>query len=105
MAGEGHISGSSCLVENQQRSDLQIRYGSHTTLAADDTVASGLNVVLCVTAVLESDLTLDPAHVTAVASTGGDMLLKTWKGTSTSNPTPIAAETFTKVVNWIAVGY
>jgi hypothetical protein len=34
----------------------------------------------------------------------GSFLLKTWQNTSGTDPTPIAATTFSKKVNWIAIG-
>jgi hypothetical protein len=35
----------------------------------------------------------------------GSFLLKTWKNTGGTDPTPAAASTFSKKVNWIAYGY
>jgi hypothetical protein len=59
-----------------------------------------------VTAVLASDLVDDPMHVSVtIPATGGTFTLKTWKNTGGTDPTPIAATTFGKVVSWIAFGY
>jgi hypothetical protein len=35
----------------------------------------------------------------------GSFLIKTWKNTAGNDPTPPAATTFTKKVNWVAWGY
>jgi hypothetical protein len=34
----------------------------------------------------------------------GSFLLKTWKNTGGTDPTPAVATTFSKKVNWIAIG-
>jgi hypothetical protein len=34
----------------------------------------------------------------------GSVIIKTWKNTGGTDPTPLAATTFTKKVNWIAIG-
>lgn len=88
---------------------LKFAAGTHTTVAASDTVVTGLAQVLAVVACFATD----PADAnTYVSSTIGDQagtpaagsfLLKTWKQSGT-DPTPIAADAFSKVVNWIAVG-
>ena len=41
----------------------------------------------------------------AVAPASGSILIKTWQNTGGTDPTPAAASTFAKKVNWIAVGY
>lgn len=84
--------------------------GQHTTVAASDTVATGLTTVVAVVACLDSDPTDNPEWVSASigdqagAPTAGSVLIKTWQNTSGSDPTPVAATTFGKKVNWIAIG-
>jgi hypothetical protein len=84
--------------------------GQHTTVAASDTVVTGLTKVFSVQATLDSDPGLDPGLVSASigdqagAPAAGSILIKTWKFTSNANPTPIAATTFAKKVNWVAFG-
>jgi hypothetical protein len=88
----------------------KVASGQFTTVSAADTVATGLNTVTSVVAILEADPGLDPALVTAQigdqagAPVAGSIIIKTWKFTSNANPTPLAATTFTKKVNWIAIG-
>lgn len=84
--------------------------GQQVTVTAVDTVVTGLNTVLQVVASFEDDPGLDPALVTAQvgnqagAPAAGSIIIKTWKFTSNANPTPLAATTFGKKVNWIAIG-
>lgn len=84
--------------------------GQHTTVTASDTVVTGLATVVAVVAVLDSDPTVDPLFVTASigdqsgAPAAGSIYIKSWKPTGVDDATPIAATTFTKKVNWIAVG-
>ena len=40
----------------------------------------------------------------AGAPAAGSILIKSWKPTANNDVTPIAATTFTKNVNWIAIG-
>jgi hypothetical protein len=89
---------------------LKVALGQQTTVAASDTVVTGLNTVLAVVASFEDDIGDDPEWVTAQignqagAPAAGSIIIKTWKNTGGTDPTPVAATTFTKKVNWIAVG-
>jgi hypothetical protein len=84
--------------------------GQQTTVAAVDTVVTGLQTVVSVVASLDSDPGDDPEWVTASigdqagSPAAGSILVKTWKNTGGTDPTPVAATTFGKKVNWIAVG-
>ena len=84
--------------------------GVHTTVAAVDTVVTGLATVVAVVATLESDPVLDPLLVTASignqagAPAAGSVYIKSWKATAANDVNPAAATTFTKKVNWIAIG-
>lgn len=88
----------------------KIARGQATTVAAVDTIATGLTTVVAVVASLDSDPIDDPEWVTASigdqagAPVAGSFLLKTWKNTAGNDPTPVAATTFGKKVNWIAIG-
>lgn len=92
-------------------SALKMAEGQHSTVAASDTIATGLSLLIGVVATLNDDAGLNPGLVTAsigdqaAAPAAGSFLLKTWQFTSNANPTPIAATTFTKKVNWLAFGY
>lgn len=87
----------------------KIARGVHTTVAAADTVVTGLSTVVAVVACLSSDPTDDPEMVSATIGdqagtpAAGSVIIKTWKNGAT-DPTPAAATTFTKLVNWIAIG-
>jgi hypothetical protein len=111
MAGEGFISGSSCLVMNFQRPDLKVFYKRHTTATATDTiVCTGLGMVLGVVASYDTDPADANTYVSATigdqagSPAAGSVIVKTWK-TDGSDPTPVAATTLSKVVNVIAWGY
>lgn len=88
----------------------KVARGVVTTATASDTVVTGLATVVAVVATLGDDPGLDPGLASATigdqagAPAAGSVLIKTWKFTSNANPTPIAATTFSKKVNWIAVG-
>jgi hypothetical protein len=78
----------------------------HVTVTASDVVKTGLQRVTAAMVTLASDPTDDPLHVSVVIpGSGGDLTIKTWKNTSGTDPTPIAATTFGKAVSWIACGY
>ncbi|TGP50320.1 hypothetical protein EN873_24420 [bacterium M00.F.Ca.ET.230.01.1.1] len=84
--------------------------GQATTVAAVDTIATGLPLLTSVVATLDSDPTDDPFMVTASigdqagSPPAGSFYLKTWKNTGGTDPTPLAATTFGKTVNWEASG-
>ncbi len=84
--------------------------GLHATVTAADTVVTGLTTVAAVVATLGSDpvLTCDRATASigdqAGAPAAGSIYIKTWMPTSNADPTPLAATTFEKSVNWIAIG-
>lgn len=90
----------------------QFKYarGQATTASAADTIVTGLATVVAVIAILEDDPVLTMDRVTAQvgnqagAPAAGSIVLKSWMPTSVSNPTPIAATTFSKKVNWLAIG-
>jgi hypothetical protein len=84
--------------------------GLHTTVAASDTIVTGLATVIAAVAVLEDDPSLNPLWVQACvgdqagAPAAGSILLKSWRPTANNNVTPLAATTFGKKVSWIAIG-
>ena len=88
----------------------KIARGQHTTVAASDTVVTGLSTVVAVVAVLDADPGLNPLFVTASignqsgAPAAGSILIKSWRATAANDVTPVAATTFSKKVNWIAIG-
>lgn len=90
---------------------LPIAFGQSTTVAASDTIAAGIGKLQMVIACLDDDPSDDPEWVTASigdqagSPASGSFLLKTWKNTSGTDPTPVAATTFSKKVNWIAIGF
>lgn len=84
--------------------------GQATTVAASDTIVTGLSLLYGAVATLDDNLIDDPSWVSASigdqagAPAAGSFLLKTWKNTGGTDPTPAAATTFSKKVNWIAFG-
>jgi predicted RecA/RadA family phage recombinase len=90
---------------------LRMSAGQLTTVTAADTVVTGLTTVLGVVATLDSDPGDDPMLVSATigdqagAPAAGSIIVKTWKNTGGTDPTPVAATTFSKKVNWHAWGY
>lgn len=84
--------------------------GQATTVAASDTIVTGLSLLYGAVATLEDNLVDDPSWVSAMIGdqagtpAAGSFLLKTWKNTGGTDPTPAAATTFSKKVNWIAFG-
>lgn len=92
-------------------SNLKIASGQHKTVAADDTVVTGLTKVLYAVASLEDAPVIGSDRAQAVVGdqagtpAAGSILIKTFKPTSATDTTPIAATTFSKKVNWIALGY
>lgn len=83
--------------------------GQHTTVAAADTVVTGLALVVSVVASYDTDPADANTYVSATkgdqagSPAAGSIIIKTWKQSGT-DPTPIAADAFSKLVNWIAVG-
>jgi hypothetical protein len=88
---------------------LKIARGQHTTVDADDTVVTGLATVVAVVASLDDDPVDGVMHVTATlgdqagSPAAGSIQIKSWKSTD-ADATLIAGTTFTKKVNWIAIG-
>lgn len=84
--------------------------GVHTTVDEDDTVVTGLTTVVAVVVSLESDPVAGAQFATGVvgnqagAPAAGSIQIKTWKATAAGDTALIAATTFSKLVNWIAIG-
>jgi hypothetical protein len=84
--------------------------GQATTASASDTIVTGLATVVSAVASLEDAPVIgcDRAQAAIGDQAGtpaaGSILIKTFKPTATGDATPVAATTFTKKVNWIAIG-
>jgi hypothetical protein len=107
MAGEGQMGRNSALLlaVGSNAGGLKMATGVHTTVAASDTVPTGLTTVVSVIAQLGSDPVDGAMHVTAALSaTAGAIDIKGWKSTD-GDATLIAATTFSKSVHWVAYGY
>jgi hypothetical protein len=98
-------------AESKQR-NLKVFAGQATTVAASDTIAvPGLRKVLYAVASLEDAPVIGADRAQAVVGdqagtpAAGSFLLKTFKPTAAGDATPVAATTFGKKVNWVAVGY
>lgn len=88
----------------------KVARGQTTTVAASDTIVTGLATVVSAVANLEDAPVIGCDRAQAVIGdqagtpAAGSILVKTFKPTATGDATPIAATTFTKKVNWIAIG-
>lgn len=89
---------------------FKIARGVHTTVDENDTIVTGLASVASVVATLASDPVAGCQSVTASigdqagAPAAGSILIKSWQATNADTTTVIAATTFGKLVNWIAIG-
>lgn len=108
QAGNLHLNGAN-LVDNGGN-NITIARGQLTTASAADTVVTGLSSVVAAVACLDDDPSDDPELVSctigdqAGTPAAGSIIIKTWKNTGGTDPTPAAATTFSKKVNWIAIG-
>lgn len=88
----------------------KIARGQTTTVAASDTIVTGLTTVVSAVANLEDAPVIGADRAQAVIGdqagtpAAGSILIKTFKPTASGDATPIAATTFSKKVNWIAIG-
>lgn len=98
------------LVALANTGGLRLVSGQATSVTASDTIVTGLSKVLSAVANLEDAPVIGCDRAQAVigdqagAPAAGSILLKTFKPTASGDATPIAATTFGKKVNWIAVG-
>lgn len=110
-AGAGDPSGT---ASNNPVSALaagrRVAFGVHTTVAAADTVVTGLTTVVAVVASMGTDPADNPFMCSATigdqagSPAAGSVIIKTWQNTGGTDPTPAASNSFTKLVNWIAIG-
>jgi len=109
MSGEGQLGATSAFAKSG-KSGFTFAYGQTTTVAASDTISTGLSKVFGCLAQLESApvLTCDRAVAQMGDQAGtpasGSILVKTFMPTGAGDTTPVAATTFSKVVNWVAWG-
>ncbi len=109
MPGEGAIGQNLCKMLAPAVA-CKFVWGQLTTSTASDTVVTGLSSVVGAMAGLESAPVIGCDRATAVIGdqagtpARGSILVKTWMPTASGNATPIAATTFSKVVNWCAWG-
>jgi hypothetical protein len=105
-----NVAGSAAPIALALTAGLKVVAGQATTVTASDTIATGLALVVAVVAGFDSDPVDDPLYVSASigdqagSPDAGSFILNTWKDTSGSDPTPVAASTFSKKINWIAIG-
>lgn len=108
-AASGDTTGD-VLLDGDVEGGLRFVAGQATTASASDTIVSGLTTLYGVVAQLNDAPTDALSWVNAdigdQAGTpaAGSFLLKTWKNTSGTDPTPLAATGFSAKVNWIAFG-
>ena len=112
MSNEGYVSENEIFpkVIGARKGEIKMAFGVHTTVAAVDTLVTGLaEVVSCV--VSKNDDPVDGAmYVTAdigdQAGTpaAGSVLINSWLNTD-GDSTHVVATTHTKDVAWVAFGY
>lgn len=96
---------------NEPAGGMKYVSGLATTVAAIDTIVTGLSTVVGVVAQLNDAPTDALSAVNADigdqagSPAAGSFLLKTWKNTGGTDPTPLAATAFGAKVAWIAFGY
>jgi hypothetical protein len=89
---------------------LKFARGQITTASAADTVVTGLATVAAVVVSMEDDpidgFFMVSAQIgnQAGAPAAGSIIIKSWQNTTGTDPTPAAATTFGKKVNWVAIG-
>lgn len=107
MSGEGQLgaSKSHLMAQGINAPGLTVATGVQTTVAASDSVPTGLSSVVAVFATLNSDPVAGCQFVTAAIGAAGAISLKTWMATAAGNTALIAATTFGKSVSWVAYGY
>jgi len=117
-AASGDTVGSALLVPDLETvgqvagvaAGYKVARGQHTTLDADDTVVTGLATVVSAVASLDDDPVAGAQAVSATigdqagSPAAGSIQIKTWKATAAGDTALIPATTFTKLVNWIAIG-
>lgn len=94
------------VAPNSLANENKIAMNVFTTVTASDSVPTGIRTVDQAVASFQDDLVLGAAYCTAVPDPNvpGNILIKSWKPTSATDPTPIAATTFGKKVAWLAGG-
>ncbi len=98
------------VITNDPATGLKVAYGQHTSVAASDTIITGLATVVAVVASYDTDPADANDFVSASigdqagAPAAGSILIKTWKSADGADVTPAAATAFSKKVNWIALG-
>lgn len=87
-------------------SNQKLAQGIQTTVAASDSIPTGLRTVDSAVASMQDDPVIGAAYATAQPDTNipGNILIKTFKPTAAGDATPIAATTFSKKVSWMAFG-
>lgn len=83
---------------------VKVYGGTHTTVAAEDAVTiTAMSQIISATATFNTD-PADANLIVSCAFSGNILTIKTWK-TDGADPTPVAASSFSKVVNYIVLGY
>lgn len=101
---------TSCAFKPFASQTVKIARGQATTATASDTVVTGLATVVSCVANLEDAPVIGCDRAQAVKGdqagtpAAGSILIQTYKPTGSGDATPIAATTFSKKVNWIAIG-
>lgn len=82
-----------------------VKSGTLTPTAQSTTIVTGLTTVTAVVASLSGSPTIENSMVSATSgSVAGTIVIKAFKPTSVSNPTPVASSGSFVAVNWVAIG-
>ena len=96
------------LIHDQaDEGNMAIAWGTHTTVAHNDEVVTGLDTVDHVMVSLKSEPTFDNTlFVSALPSvtTAGSVTITGQMATGAADVTPVDATTFGKLVTWVAFG-
>lgn len=88
----------------------KIARGTHTTVAASDTVVTGLATVVAAVVSFKGAPSINNFILAADIGTqagapaAGSILIKSYKPTATNDVTPLPATTFGATCDWIAIG-
>jgi hypothetical protein len=84
--------------------------GTHTTVAASDTVVTGLATVVAAVVSFKGAPTINTNGLAADIGdqagkpAAGSILIKSYKPTATNDVTPLPATTFGATCDWVAIG-
>lgn len=113
MSNEGYVNEKEIFVKNisTRTGEIKMAHGIHTTVAAVDTLVTGLATVICCV-VQKNDDPVDAAQLVtanvgdqAGTPAAGSVLINSWMATAAGDTGLKVATTHSKEIAWIAFGY